>query len=193
MGVHQPRRRRPRRQPASGHRRLPERHLVASWFLCERLQLERVEVSPLRWRWVGDGESFDAGDRTMLAVRPPLYDSPTTRGLFDTTTGVYWASDCYSTPVSTGTAFVDQLPGGRRDSTRSSTGSARGSPSLMAIGSPASADGLNGSNPRRSPPTHGPTITTADTPRAFELLQGVPTTHPFPNPTKPSSIRSSRR
>ena len=90
----------------------PNATIVASWFLCERLQLERVEVSPLRWRWVGDGESFNAGDHTMLAVRPPLYDSPTTRGLLDTTTGVYWASDCYSTPVNTGTAFVDQLPVG---------------------------------------------------------------------------------
>ena len=130
----------------------PNATVVASWFLCERLQLERLEVSPLRWRWVGDGESFNAGDHTMLAVRPPLYDSPTTRGLLDTTKGVYWASDCYSTPVNTGTAFVDQLPRGRRDSTRSSTGSARGSPSLMAIGSPASAAALNGSNPRRSPP-----------------------------------------
>ena len=58
----------------------PNATVVAGWFVCERLQLERVDVSPLRWRWVGDGESFDAGDRTMLAVRPPLYDSPTHPG-----------------------------------------------------------------------------------------------------------------
>jgi len=45
----------------------------------------------------------------MLAVRPPLYDSPTTRGLFDTSTSVYWASDCYATPVERGTEFVDDL------------------------------------------------------------------------------------
>jgi hypothetical protein len=117
----------------------------------------------------------------MLVEQPPMYDSPTTRGLFDTTTTAYWASDCYSTPVKTGTAFVDQLPRGRKESTRSSTCSARGSPSLMAIGSPASADALNGSNPATAT-AHRPTITTADTPRAFELLQGVPTTPPVPQP-----------
>ena len=34
---------------------------------------------------------FDAGDRTLVAVRPPIFDSPTTRGLYDSKTGVYWA------------------------------------------------------------------------------------------------------
>jgi hypothetical protein len=44
-------------------------------------------------------ESFDAGDRTLHAMRPPLYDSPTTRGLFDSSTGVYWAVDTFATPL----------------------------------------------------------------------------------------------
>ena len=38
-----------------------------------------------------------------------MYDSPTTRGLFDPRTGVYWASDCYASPVAVGTEFVDDL------------------------------------------------------------------------------------
>jgi hypothetical protein len=32
-------------------------------------------------------------------MRPPVYDSPTTRGLFDPTTGVYWAVDTFATPL----------------------------------------------------------------------------------------------
>jgi hypothetical protein len=32
-------------------------------------------------------------------VRPPVFDSPTTRGLFDPTTGVYWAVDTFATPL----------------------------------------------------------------------------------------------
>jgi len=28
-----------------------------------------------------------------------VYDSPTTRGLFDPTTGVYWSSDTFATPL----------------------------------------------------------------------------------------------
>lgn len=90
----------------------PNATLVATWFLCERLACEGFPVPPARWRWVAAGESLDAGDRRLVAVRPPLYDSPTTRGLFDRATGVYWASDCYSTPVERGTAFVSELDAG---------------------------------------------------------------------------------
>jgi flavorubredoxin len=46
-----------------------------------------------------DGETLDIGDRTLLAMRPPVFDSPTTRGLFDPTTGVYWSVDTFATPL----------------------------------------------------------------------------------------------
>jgi flavorubredoxin len=78
--------------------RCPNATLVTSWFGNERMAGDMV--LPLnRQRWVADGESFDAGDRRLVAVRPPTFDSPTTRGLFDTTTGVYWSSDAFGTPV----------------------------------------------------------------------------------------------
>ncbi|HWC29464.1 MAG TPA: MBL fold metallo-hydrolase, partial [Dehalococcoidia bacterium] len=77
----------------------PNATLISSWFQVERLAGDLA--LPLdRMRWVSDGESFDAGDRVFAAIRPPLYDSPTTRGLYDSKTGVYWASDCFATPVS---------------------------------------------------------------------------------------------
>lgn len=47
-----------------------------------------------------DGERLDVGDRELRAVRPPLYDCPTTRGFLDSLTGVYWASDCFATPMT---------------------------------------------------------------------------------------------
>jgi hypothetical protein len=52
-----------------------------------------------RCRWVVDGDALDIGDRTLRALRPPVYDSPTTRGLYDPTTGVYWAVDTFATPL----------------------------------------------------------------------------------------------
>ena len=74
--------------------------LVIDWFMQERMGAS-LEVSPLRWRWMQDGESLDVGDRQLQLVRPPVYDSPTTRGLFDPSTGVYWASDAFATPMPT--------------------------------------------------------------------------------------------
>jgi flavorubredoxin len=76
----------------------PNATLVASWAIVER-HSNAMEFPLDRVRWVNDGESFSVGDRTLRAVRPPLYDSPTTRGLFDESTGVYWAVDAFATPI----------------------------------------------------------------------------------------------
>lgn len=86
----------------------PNATLVINWFMVERMG-PTLAVPPTRWRWVGDGESFDAGDRVLHAVRPPIFDSPTTRGLFDPTTGVYWASDSFATPMLHPVRDVDEL------------------------------------------------------------------------------------
>ena len=89
----------------------PNATLVINWFMAERMGAT-LEVSPLRQRWLGDGEILDAGDRKLLAIRPPIFDSPTTRGLFDTTTGVYWASDSFATPTLHVARNVDELDPG---------------------------------------------------------------------------------
>ena len=162
----------------------PNATLVTTWFLCERLMGERLDVPPHRWRWVGDGESFDAGDRTLHAVRPPLYDSPTTRGLFDDRTGVYWASDCYATPVPEGTAFVEAL-----DPVAWAEGFHAfqhwNSPWVAMVEPDAFATAcrrVEQLRPSTIATAHGPTIETSHVARAFELLRAVPTA---PAPLQP--------
>lgn len=76
----------------------PNATLVCTWAMVER-HTNCFNFPLDRCRWVMDGESFDAGDRTLVALRPPLFDSPTTRGLFDATSGVYWAIDTFATPL----------------------------------------------------------------------------------------------
>jgi flavorubredoxin len=79
----------------------PNATLVSNWALTER-HTNAFEFPLGRCRWMDDGSTFEIGDRQMSVVRPPLYDSPTTRGLFDHKTGVYWAVDCFATPVPGG-------------------------------------------------------------------------------------------
>ena len=86
----------------------PNATLVLNWFMTERMG-PSLEVPPTRWRWIGDGESFDVGDRQLHAVRPPIFDSPTTRGLYDPSTGFYWSSDSFATPMPTPVADVVEL------------------------------------------------------------------------------------
>ena len=165
----------------------PQATLIATWFLCERLSLGRLDVPRLRWRWVGDGEAFDAGDRTMLAVRPPLYDSPTTRGLFDTSTGVYWAADCYATPVPTATAFADELDRGQW--TDGFNAFQHWNSPWVALTDPDRfADQcrrIEQLDPNTIAGAHGPAITRPDLPFAFELLRRVPTSSEPVQPGQP--------
>jgi flavorubredoxin len=76
----------------------PNARLVCNWAMVER-HTNCFEFPLSRCEWVMDGDSLDIGDRTLLSLRPPVYDSPTTRGLFDPTTGVYWAVDTFATPL----------------------------------------------------------------------------------------------
>jgi hypothetical protein len=86
----------------------PNAKLVCSWAMVER-HTNCFEFPLDRCRWVMDGESIDIGDRTLLALRPPVYDSPTTRGLFDPTTGLYWSSDTFATPLPDPAAGIADL------------------------------------------------------------------------------------
>lgn len=72
--------------------RCPNATIVANAFMVERMTAE-LPLPLERLRWVNHGDAFDAGDRRLVAFVPPVFDSPTTRGLFDTSTGVYWAAD----------------------------------------------------------------------------------------------------
>ena len=79
--------------------RCPNATLVGNFFLVERLGLE-MELPLHRVRSVDHGESFDAGDRTLHLFRPPIFDGPTTRGLYDPTTATMWIVDSFAAMVT---------------------------------------------------------------------------------------------
>ena len=88
----------------------PNAKLVCNWAMVER-HTNCFDFPLDRCHWVMDGESLDIGDRVLQALRPPVYDSPTTRGLYDPTTKVYWAVDTFATPLpdpAAGVADLDQ-------------------------------------------------------------------------------------
>ncbi|MDH4277888.1 MAG: MBL fold metallo-hydrolase [Acidimicrobiia bacterium] len=165
----------------------PNATLVASWFLCERMSVGRLDVAPTRWRWVGDGESFDAGDRTLTAIRPPLYDSPTTRGLLDHRTGVYWAADCYGAGVERGTAYASDLdPDFWAHSFE--TMQAWTSPWVSALDPQAhlrSCRHMEGLGITTIASAHGPTIGSASLDQAFALMRTLPAATIDPQPGQP--------
>lgn len=63
-----------------------------------------------RVRFLNDGESLTLGDRTLTAIRPPFYDSPATRGLYDSRTELYYGVDSFGAPVPHLCESVDDVP-----------------------------------------------------------------------------------
>ena len=79
--------------------RCPNATLVGNFFLVERLALE-MDLPLHRIRALDHGESFEAGDRTLRLFRPPIFDGPTTRGLYDACTATMWIVDSFASMVT---------------------------------------------------------------------------------------------
>ena len=74
--------------------RCPNATLVVNYALVARLAGD-VELPIERMRWVNEGESLTLADRALQFVRPPMFDSPSTHAVFDTTTGMMWGVDSF--------------------------------------------------------------------------------------------------
>jgi len=67
---------------------------------------------------INPGQSITIGDRTLTAVRPPVFDNPITTGFVDTTTRTLFTSDCFGAllsgiPDSAGDVSADELRDGQ--------------------------------------------------------------------------------
>lgn len=70
--------------------------LVTNFFSVERLALEKPALPLQRMRWLEPGDHLDIGDRVLQLFRPPIFDGPTTRGLFDPKSGAMWIVDSFA-------------------------------------------------------------------------------------------------
>lgn len=86
----------------------PNATLLTTWFSVGRMFEEWA--TPLdRCRFVNPGDRVDVGDRTLTALRPPVFDNPTTRALLDSRTGVLWSVDTFASNVPEPLAEADGL------------------------------------------------------------------------------------
>jgi flavorubredoxin len=87
----------------------PNARLVTNFVAVARMAEEWAMPMP-RLMWINDGESFSIGDRTLACLRPPFFDGPATRGLYDAKTGVYYAVDCFGAIVPKIVQEVGEVP-----------------------------------------------------------------------------------
>lgn len=89
----------------------PRAVVLTGWLAATRLRIGHgIDLPVDRVRSIDDGDTFDVGDRTLQAVLPPVFDNPTTRGLFDPTTGFYWAADCFAAALPRCAIEADDVP-----------------------------------------------------------------------------------
>lgn len=86
----------------------PKAKAIVSWNMRNKI-LPEYDIAPERMYWANDGDTVDAGDRKLLALRPPAYDSPTTRALFNPKTRVLFSGDCFGTPMPKPIEDVSEL------------------------------------------------------------------------------------
>jgi flavorubredoxin len=152
----------------------PRATLVTNFFSVERLALEKPALPLDRMRWIDEGGVLDAGDRQLHLFKPPIFDGPTTRGLFDPTTAAMWIVDTFAC-LTPGTLDVHEMP---RDLLEQSM------PEMNSLVSPwhqwldpaayhRHVDAVEGLGVLTVASAHGPVVTGDAIRQAFEVVRGL--------------------
>jgi flavorubredoxin len=138
-----------------------------------------------RVHWLNSGDSIRVGDRKLTAVRPPLFDNPTTIGILDDKSEAFFSADCFGAIIPSPARNVDDVPEGDLAQGMISWASAD-SPWVHMVEPSAfsqALDKIRQMAPKmilsgHLPPTQGKTE------QVLELLARVPTSTPFVAPNQ---------
>ncbi len=81
--------------------RAPKARLAMNWITTGKLSASFDPPMP-RVTWVNPGEALAVGDRVLHALRPPMYDCPSTTTFFDSRSRALFTSDAFG-------AFVPRM------------------------------------------------------------------------------------
>lgn len=76
----------------------PRARIVTTFLGLGKYSLRGV-LPPERVFLLNPGQTLDVGDRKLLALRPPTFDSPETTAIFDGKTRTLFSSDCFGAVV----------------------------------------------------------------------------------------------
>lgn len=62
--------------------------------------------------WLNPGDSINVGDRKLTAVRPPLFDNPTTIGVYDDKSEAFFSADCFGAIIQLPAQNTDDVAEG---------------------------------------------------------------------------------
>jgi len=83
---------------------------VITTFLGMGIMGLTAPLPPDRVRFVNPGETVTLGNRTLTALKPPVFDNPCTTGFYDRTADVLFSSDCFGALLQTVPQSAADIP-----------------------------------------------------------------------------------
>ena len=161
----------------------PQLHVITT-FLGVGIMSTSAPLPMDRVRLVNPGETITVGDRTLTAIKPPVFDNPSTTGFRDGKSGAFFSSDCFGALLQAVPQRADDLSDDelRQGQVMWAT---IDSPWLHKVDPAALAKELNGI--RQMGPTmvlssHLPAASGAMLDRLIGSLEAAPTAQPFVGP-----------
>jgi glyoxylase-like metal-dependent hydrolase (beta-lactamase superfamily II) len=75
----------------------PNARLITTYLAMGLMGLSQIAVPMDRVYLLNPGQSLDIGDRKLMAIKPPSYDSAESTGFLDTKTNILFVVDCFGT------------------------------------------------------------------------------------------------
>jgi len=133
--------------------------------------------------WLNPGDSISAGDRTLTAVRPPMFDNPTTIGVYDDKSEAFFSADFFGAIIPSPAQNADDVAEG--DLAQGVIGWASADSPWVHMVEPGgfikALDRIRQIGPKTVFSAHLPPAL-GRTERLLELLAGVPASTPFVTP-----------
>ena len=162
----------------------PNATVVASLGTVGLMSIGSEPIPPERAFLVHDGSTRDIGDRTLRAVRPPMFDNPGTLAFFDPKQNILFSADCFGAPFTTPEAALAEdvaaIPDDELEPAQLVWGSVD-SPWAHFVEETRFADNLNGflqDRPDKVLSTHLPPIH-GDLDRHVKTLTKLPSSTPY--------------
>jgi flavorubredoxin len=87
----------------------PRARLAANSLAVLRMSMAWPVPMP-RVYWLNSGDSIRVGDRKLTAFRPPLYDNPTTIGIYDNKSEVFFSADSFGAIIPSPVQNANEVP-----------------------------------------------------------------------------------
>jgi flavorubredoxin len=89
--------------------RAPQAKVITTFIGFAKLQLSLRPVPPWRIRLANPGERLKLGDRSLLVLRPPLFDAPETTMVYDAELDTLFSSDAFGAPLAEPVMTANEL------------------------------------------------------------------------------------